>query len=338
MARFKSVQTALQKFNKRRTYRKQNKSTALSQRQVTPPEIIKEVHPLIANASLIIYYYDEKQQNICQPQIIFGFKGQLLNFKFKDFTDYNLIHITGFTRYFVDEYGKIILTYRKKDAGQLWLLCRDLDSQKMLQKPRLIYGKLNEPFQISAPALAGYTLIQAKGQLRGRFNQQQKILTFYYRQNDWLKVIHEQKQLKMLTFVSCYDAPNGQLTKVSLAKGSIWQVFESIETRQGLWHCMGGNIWIKDDPNALKTVKHKNTSKNNFYLAKKQAQILKATIDYVPHKMLTLYDQPFGKPINAVADQSLVEISHQINLDGLTWLYLPQYQGWTLKQYLKFTN
>lgn len=347
------------KFNKRRTYRKQFKQSAATyDKKISVPqtdttnsapsakttvqsESFKLMHTKTTakQVALLITYRNEAGQDLCAPELIYGQKHSAVHIEFKEFKNYNLTQIKGFTTTLVDDYGLVTLIYRAQDAGVLWLFCRDIDDFHLLQEPQFISGKMQEKYSLVSPELAGYTLLRAEGQLRGVFERKQKIATFFYRKKEWLKVIYEQKCLQMNTFVKCFASPAGKELKITLAKGTIWQIFESIQLAdESWWHCMGGNVWIKDDSNAFSEVQ--NASPNlsaDWQMLGQLNTPTKAIIDYVPNKKLTVYDQPFGKPTAKISDHSKVSLKQHVTIHGLDW-YLIANKGWIIKQYLKFID
>ena len=334
------------KFNKRRTSRKHYKKTPAPPLTPPMPTKVSKVTPdkqslnvsgsRLNSAAILIVYRDETKQDLCAPLLIYGQKNSPLHVEFKKFKNYDLIHIDGFTTTFADNYGMMTLTYRAKDAGVIWIFCRDIDDFHLLQEPRLISGKMADSYAIVSPEITGYTLLRATGHPRGIFSKKQKTTTFFYRKKNWVKVIYEQKYLQMNDFIQCFATPNGKLLKITLAKETIWQTFESIQLADKTWwHCMGGNIWIKETPNAFTEVltNKKPSKKTPEFLTDKVAY--QAIIDYVPHKKLTTYDQPFGKPLTKILDQTKVTLTQSVLIHGLTWYQIAD-SGWVIKQYLKF--
>lgn len=344
------------KFNKRRSYRKQLKTSSITHdkkvnltQNTTAPMEATNVQPKVSNTvslqtqikqvALLIVYRNENGQDLCAPELIYGQKYSTVHIEFKEFKNYYLTQIKGFTTSLVDDYGLVTLLYRAKDAGGLWIFCRDIDDFRLLQEPQFIQAKLTEPYALASPELAGYTLLRAKGQLRGCFDEKQKIATFFYRKKEWLKVIYEQKNLQMQDFIKCFSAPNGQLLKITLAKGTIWQTFESIQLiDKSWWHCMGGNVWIKAEPNAFIEVQAPTPKSDETWTIPNQPNTkITAVIDYVPQKKLTLYEQPFGKPATKINHHCKVTLKQHVPIHGIDW-YLIADKGWITKQYLKFIN
>ena len=96
------------------------------------------------DSTIIIIYQDENHNALRSPEIISGNRGDKLNVTFKEFENFDLIKITGFTSVFSMAYGAITLTYRKKNAGLVWIFCQDMDDRHFLQKPVFIRGGLND--------------------------------------------------------------------------------------------------------------------------------------------------------------------------------------------------
>lgn len=322
---------------------------AVTERNVTKPEEVNRQKAITIapqknitrqNALLLIVYQDIHNKLLFPSQIISGQLGEKLRMQFKVFPDYNLVRINGFTSYFASRYGIITLTYNKKDAGVIWILCRDIDTNFFLSDPYLIRGKVKEPFELYSPTLAGYNLIRVKGNLRGNFSYDQKFVTFYYRQSSWKDVRKVENYLKILGPLASYEQPQGKELNISFALNTVWRTFSSITMENGdLWYCLGGAIWIKFDPQ--KVVYSNKRAESTLLPAKASVEInnfkesREALVDFIPNGKVAAYDSPFGQKIGLFADKTKVVVTAQAINDGVTWFKLRQ-GAWIPRQYLKF--
>ena len=288
------------------------------------------------DSTIIIIYQDENHQSLSSPQIISGKRGEAINFKFKEFDHYDLININGFTSIFVEPYGSITLTYRRQSGANIWLFSQDIDDLHMLGKPRFVSGKVDEKYALTPPDFIGYNLLRAEGNVKGNFTDKQQVVTYYYRDATWKEVDFNVKYLKMKVSQPGYDAPKGNDTYITLAKDTVWQVFESVHLTNGeRWHCLGGNLWILEDYDKVKFVDslpQYSIGTNHGYQFSIYLNV-QAIIDFVPGEKLTLYDRPFGDPIDSIEDGSIVTITERQGGRDMQWFKIDD-RGWTIRQYL----
>ena len=306
------------------------------QNQPAKPEIRRDA----PDATLVIIYQDEHQKSMAAPQVIHGRLGAPLQLQFREFAGYNLIHITGFVSSFVDPYGTMTLTYRRQNGGQVWMFCRDIDELNLLAYPRFINGKLHAQYNLSSPFIDHYNLIRADGPARGQFTEEQQTVTYLYRRADWQTVDYDPRDLQMDAFVPCYDGPAGEPVGITLVKGTIWHVYETVTlTNHQVWCCMGGNIWIEqtdeqvtpvDRPAMPAWLRPNRTTENTFTNQYRDY----ARIDFVPGKKAALYDQPFGHRIDGIIHGTPVIITGSVRTENMIW-YQVDDRGWIPRQYTK---
>ncbi|WP_057876901.1 MucBP domain-containing protein [Liquorilactobacillus aquaticus] len=292
------------------------------------------------NALLLVVYQDLQGNLLSPSQIISGTLGEKLRLQFKKLTDYNLVRIKGFTSYFASHYGIITLTYSKKDAGVIWVICRDIDTNFFLTDPQLVKGKVKEPFQLFSPSLPGYNLLRVSGKLRGNFSYDQSFVTFYYRHSSWKDVKKTETYLRILAPISSYEKPQGEQINISFALNTVWRTFSSITLNTGeLWYCLGGTIWVKFDS---KKMAYSNKMEDFSMLSPKAVAQVKrfknskeALIDFIPNKDIGVYDSPFGQKVGALKDGTKVSITAKTLNDDVVWFKLVQ-DVWIPRQYLKF--
>ena len=309
-------------------------------------ENTKENHPSVKqelkkasthqDSTIIVIYQDENHKSLSSPQIISGKRGETINFNFKEFKHYDLINIAGFTSVFVEPYGSITLTYRRQSGANIWLFSQDIDDMHMLGKPRFVTGKVDEKYALTPPDFIGYNLLRAEGPVKGSFNEKQQVVTYYYRDATWKEVDFNVKYLKMKVSQPGFDAPRGNDTYITLAKGTVWQVFESVHLTNGeRWHCLGGNLWIKEDYDLVQFVDSlpqyaiSDTEGYQFSIDLN----VPAIVDFVPGKKLTLYNRPFGDPVDSIEDGSIVTITERQGGREMQWFKVDD-RGWTIRQYL----
>ena len=292
------------------------------------------------NALLLVVYQDQQNNLLFPSQIISGTLGEKLRLQFKKLPDYNLIRIKGFTSYFASHYSIITLTYSKKDAGLIWIICRDIDTNFFLVEPQVIKGKVSEPFQIFSPSLTNYNLFRVSGKLRGNFSYNQSFVTFYYRQSKWKNVEKTELYLKMLAPVSSYEEPQGKKLDISFALNTVWRTFSSITMdNDDLWYCLGGAIWVKFDSKKMAYSNKRETfsllSSNTQKQIRRFKKSREASIDFIPNKRVAVYDLPFGHKNGLLKDKTKVSVTARTLNDDVIWFELAQ-GVWIPRQYLKF--
>lgn len=326
------------------TNQKKDNKTKISQNKDDHSKLVNSHHHNVKKAltkpdsTIIIIYQDENHHSLSSPQIISGRRGDTINIKFKEFNHFDLIHIEGFTSVFVEPYGSMILTYRRQSGANIWLFSKDIDDSHMLGKPRFVSGKVDEKYSLTPPNFLGYNLLRAQGPVNGNFNDKQQVVTYYYRDATWKEVNFDIKYLKMKVSQPGFDAPRGNDTFITLAKDTVWQVFETVQLVSGeRWHCLGGNLWVGEDYDKVRFV----DSLPQYQVAdssEKQFAInldFQAIIDFVPGKKLTLYDRPFGRPVDSIKDGSIVTITEREGGRDMQWFKIDD-RGWTIRQYLDF--
>ena len=337
----------LMKFNKNNETKQKNdistvEKSDLSDKNKEP--ITKVGH----NATLIIIYQDDRGQSLTTPQIISGYIGEELHLRFKEFPNYDLINISGFTSAFVDQYGSITLTYRKHQGADVWLFSQDIDKQKLLMRPVFIRGDFGERFELNAPTIPDYSLQKAVGPTRGVFSDKQQLVTYYYRKSRWKIVDHNAHYLRINSYCLSYTEPEGHDISVTLAPDTIWQTFESIQLiNNDWWYNIGGNAWVKFDEQRMELLE------NNPYTLSDTLKIapiqddpelsipepvklsVTAEINFVPNQKLALYDRPFGKKINEIENGKTVLITARNRVGRMLWFEVDGL-GWTIWEYLQF--
>lgn len=307
------------------------------QTQVTTPT------PLSAHlmpATLLVLYLDEQQASLTDASVLHGYRGQEVELDIKRFRDYYVSQIEGYTSNFVERYGVIKVHYQRRKAAAVWLLAKDIDQQNLLAKPEFVHGKLNAPYSLVAPSFANYRLLQARGPVTGYFLERQQFVTYLYRQKLWQDVDESLRLLKVTDFIKCISEPHGQELKMTLAKNTLWQVYKSVRTTDGiLWYCLGGNTWVKNSQHTqlMERKQYLNEVKQTQQVAKSYAVSLNvsAKIDFIPGKKVTLYDLPCGKKTAQLDDGQTVQLSAHKNINGMQWYHVTDV-GWLLAEYLKF--
>lgn len=312
----------------------------LERKQTEVKTNTKEIkkHATTQDSTVILIFQDEDKRFLTSPQIISGKRHEPIKFRFKDFESYDLIKIDGFTSEFVLPYAAMTFTYRKKDAGNIWIFCQDIDDLHFLQKPTFAKGKVDEEFTLSSPAIRNYTLLRARGTTHGLFTYEQQAVTYYYRRDTWKEVDYIPRYLKIKTSISCLDAPDGNETNVILAKDTVWQTFETITTTNDqLWYCLGGSLWIKYDAELMTLLEQKPDTTKAPIGPENLPQSINlqhnAMIDFIPGGELVLYDKPFGKKVGLIKNGQIVTLTGRIRVEGMQWFEVNGL-GWTIREYL----
>lgn len=290
----------------------------------------------VQNATMIVNYKTDDNQELKPPMIIVGVIGQVLALKIDDIPDYDLIKISGLTTHFIKKYASITIFYQKKPGQPLWVLCYDADSGQQLLPPHFERGKLGAAFNIAAPKIDGFRLKEIAGNQVGTFTNAQQKVVFLYRHHNWETVSYATRYLIANDFCETFQTIDGKRLKLTLAKGSVWQTYTTVTLIDGrIWHCLGGSVWVlqSDKLTVAKTRPKRQLATPQSKLPSAIPLHHPAVIDYVPGEELTLYSRPFGKATGKLAHGTEVFVTARIRVDHMLWFKVNDV-GWVLRQYL----
>lgn len=292
----------------------------------------------ISDATMIIYYKDQNNDDLLRPQIISGTKGSDLRIQFEPINDYNLVGISGFTSTFVESYGAIILSYEKKHGAAVWIYNQDIDGGYLIGSPTLLRGHLYEPFTYDPVNIPGFNLLRASKISNGTFTEEQQTIYYYYRNLNWRTVDKINAFIQITERARCYDLPDGNFYSAFLPAGGILQVYEKIETNSGdIWYGMGGNQWLENTSNV-----HLVDQPEYALLPEKEIEKFTkkrierpALIDYIPGKSVTIYVEPNGKKLRRLMDNTQVILINELESPTSTVWFELKDGGFINEVYIK---
>ena len=309
-----------------------------SPKQAAPVLKNDQSHPRAlkpVEATIIVLFLNQQGNQIADPEIIHGNLGQPADIKFRQFKNYHLIGIHGYTLSFVHRHAVVTLNYEKALGGSVWALCRDYINSNLLSKPQFYQGKIGEAYSVSIPQIRNYIFMRAEGQLEGRFSSKQKLITLFYKNATWTDVYPESGLLKMLRDTSCYSDIEGEKLDTPLAAGSIWRTFYHVDLISGArWYNLGGSIWVESSRNMTFVSPYKDEQPDES-LANMTAVSVRATIDFIPGKSVMIFNRPCGKKIASLDNGLLVDLVKYCRADGMDWFFIKE-RGWIPAIYLKF--
>lgn len=286
-------------------------------------------------ATIIVLFLSQQGKQIADPEVIDGNLGQPVDIKFRQFKNYHLIGIHGYTLSFVHQHAVVTLNYEKALGGSVWALCRDYINSNLLTDPQFYQGKIGEAYSVSIPQIRNYIFMRAEGQLEGKFSSEQKLITLFYKNASWTDVYPDSGLLKMLRETSCYSDIEGEKLDTPLAAGSIWRTFYHVDLVNGArWYNLGGSIWVKSSRNLTFVSPYKDEQPDDS-LANMTDVNSQATIDFIPGKSVMVFNRPCGKKIASVGNGLLVGLSKYCRADGMDWFFIKE-RGWIPAIYLKF--
>lgn len=307
-----------------------------SQKQAAP--VLKKDQPKASKpveATIIVLFLNQQGKQIADPEIIHGTLGQRANIEFRQFKNYHLTGIHGYTLSFVHQHAVVTLNYEKALGGSVWALCRDYINSSLLTDPQFYQGKIGEAYSVSIPQIRNYIFMRAEGQLEGRFSSEQKLITLFYKNASWTDVYPDSGLLKMLRETSCYSDIEGEKLDTPLAAGSIWRTFYHVDLVSGArWYNLGGSIWVKNSRNMTFVSPYEDEQPDKS-LANITDVNVQATIDFIPGKSVMIFNRPCGKKIASVGNGLLVDLIKYCRADGMDWFFIKE-RGWIPAIYLKF--
>ncbi|KRM91899.1 MucBP domain-containing protein [Liquorilactobacillus cacaonum] len=330
------------------TKKQKNNETLVTNKHISPqlesfpktPSEAPQTKKEFQDAILLILYVDDKENELTSPQIISGHLGEKINYRIKTIENFDLINFKGFTKTYSSPYAILKLTFAKKISGSIWTFTRDIDTNELLESPKLSKGYLGDAYQLYSPTISEYSLVNVTGLIRGIRSLETSTVTFFYRRQTWLTYETSCIYLKMLSTVFVYDFPDGKQINIKLSPQTIWKTFRTITTSADFtWYCIGGSMWVCFDESQMSIFKKPDTIDSLDIKDKDSISNLEnhtnATIDYIEGRSVNLYDFPFGKISSSISHGVMVQTKQRYISDEVTWYKLAS-GLWIPEQYLIF--
>lgn len=285
--------------------------------QVTPPQ---QATPPIT-ATLVVRLVDEQNRPLQPALVLTGQLHHPVHFHFPQIPGYALQTIHGFTQDYLTEYGLTTLIYARHWGQPIISYLVDYDSGRLLELPDILRGRLGTSYSLTPPAVENYHIFQAQGRQRGTFTNQSSQVVYFYRRDSWQTVQRVHQFVFLQADHDIYNAPNGQAYGYQFPTDSLWRLFQIITLTNGdVWYNLGGAQWLS----AKETVRREHQF-IDFGLpapATWQPEPFErlGTVDYVPGKSVSIYQEPYGETAGQLAHGAALDIRGRIVDDQqLVW-------------------
>lgn len=312
----------------------------------TERELIQKPHATIA---ITVYYIDSFNHFLHQPVTIRGAYQADLTIPWKTLPGYLLYDIYHFQRQFLPNPDGIYLVYTKQLAAPVIAYHED-EQGRLLQKPTMLRGELNRPYQLRPLSKYLAQLQSVSGPSRGHFQNKAQQIHFRYRLAVQ-QVTHpfQHNAVKLRADKRAYATPQmTQPLKGYLPHGSTWQIYETVKDPHShqLWFNLGGNLWLDSLNTQLVNIKrtdaiqpsgHQTYALPTFDIQKMDTHIKSATIKASPDFPISQWTKPYGQIApQRLANQTLVVVTKQITLDNKSQWCLLEHGYYVERKYLRF--
>lgn len=297
----------------------------------TLPEIkqsVDQVSPVTMVQSQVTFFYlDENHQIIKSPDILVGNRGESFHFKLPRFKNHYLVAIDHFTNHFLAYDQDVTLHFAVKEGLPVMVYTVDFDTGQILQPVKIISDKMGQKYEITAPKIDHFRVINSTGKKYGLFDNRTHGIIFYYRKEDWETVQPVAYFVRLNKHHLVFNEPNGYQLKTGLPANIIIKVFARIDTSNNKsWLNIGGFEWIEnqhlepsDPPIHNLIASMTKTSRNRVMLT--------GAVDFVPGQSISTFDKPYGKQAGKLLDGTKISIIATIVDDqNLIWYELENHQ------------
>lgn len=197
------------------------------------------------SAVLLVLYLDDHNQPLSDPEWVRGTIGAAVHFKPKEFEDYLLYHIIGFTTVFKTPCRIMTWQFMKRMGHPVIMYPIDYDTGELVSPPVFTSGPVNKGFVLAQPEADQYHLVKASRPLSGHFTDEVQVIYVLLRRNSWWAVQRVNHYIKLTHDVTILDMPDGQSQHYEFPKDSIWRAFIRVNTAHGkTWYNLGGPQWV----------------------------------------------------------------------------------------------
>lgn len=213
-----------------------------------------------------------------------------------------------------------------KTGNPIWVFYTDIDTSENLIVPQLMQGFMGQEYAVDQKQFDGYRFVKSDGDLQGTFDSQQHNVHLYYRKDNWGEVQDIEMYLRLDANTTVFDAPNGMPVGAPIPEGITIKAFHRVATKSGeFWYEIGSDQWIKYDhmevvENPFKAEDQEFQSKLAQNMSVIPMKPVKATIDYLPHRSIDVYDAPYGEKVNELPNGQIITIYGKMSDNGeITW-------------------
>lgn len=220
-----------------------------------------------------------------------------------------------------------------KTGNPIWVYYTDIDTNENLMVPQLLQGYLGQTYQVDQKGFPKYRFVKSEGDLTGTFDMSQRSIHLYYRKDNWGEVQTIEMYLRLNAMTPVFDNPNGMQVGSPIPEGIVVKAFHRVATKSGeFWYEIGSDQWIKYDrmevvDNPFKAEDQDFQSKLSEQMSVIPMKPTKATIDYLPHRSIDVYNKPYGEKVNELPNGQIITIYGKMNdNDEIIWYKVGEQQ------------
>ncbi|AVK62754.1 hypothetical protein C5Z26_00745 [Lactobacillus sp. CBA3606] len=290
------------------------------------------------DALILVHHLDAAGHELQPTEMIAGFVGAEIHLPEVTIAGYHLVNIAGLTRWFTAPQAQIILTYERQAGQPVWVYAYDIDQRQLIGLPTMTRGKLGQPYQVTAPTVAGFKLLRSVGDLNGEYTTHSKTVLFFYRNQTWLKTDLSTGFIQIKTTTPVLPTPGATTTTylTALQPGSIYKTYMRVQlTDQTIWYMIGDNQWIPESHLQLTNSQQLLPKLPVSYRARNKRQVRQTgRVSFVPNKQVHTYLEPYGRYLTTVTHGERVALTERLVDDnGVVW-YQIQDRGYLPGRYL----
>ncbi|MFL2030008.1 MucBP domain-containing protein [Loigolactobacillus zhaoyuanensis] len=309
------------------------------------PMTRRSLHPstqVQPDSFVIVFYFSEAGEQLAQPQIVSGVRGRAFNISMHQFKNYYVSRIENYHGYFVYPRAIIQLIYARQPAAPVIVFHFD-EAHHLLVAPEYIVGQLGQPYETHFLDSQRYRVQHVTTNQSGRFGTKAQIVTYSYR----LRQIRWANRyltgfIRLTADVVSYREPGIDPLAEKLPINTIWRVYQKVQTAERqTWYDLGGQ-WISTA----------NTTRVDYYQQPQpqrlvaplfqQAAVIpgsrRAAVDFVPHRSLRTWTQPYGDAANYLQHGQIVNIIHGLILSNNSVWYELEDHTWLEEHYLRLLS
>lgn len=209
-----------------------------------------------------------------------------------------------------------------KTGNPIWVYYTDIDTNENLAVPQLLQGYIGQEYKVEQKKFDNYRFIKSEGALNGTFDMNPRSVHLYYRKDNWGEVQDIEMYLRLDANTPVFDSPSGMQVGTPIPEGIVIKAFHRVATKSGeFWYEIGSDQWIKYDhmevvDNPFKAEDQEFQSKLSEQMSVIPMKPTKATIDYLPHRSIDVYDQPYGEKINELPNGQIITVYGKMSDNG----------------------
>lgn len=232
------------------------------------------------------------------------------------------------------------MTESFKTGVPVWVYYIDIDTKANIQLPQLLRGLIGQHYTAKQVQFDNFKFVNANADYTGTFDEEPHTIRMYYRRKDWAEVeeVHDMF-LKLSAATEVYDMVNGLPRHTTYPAGMVLRAFKRVATSNGkFWYEVGPDQWVEYHQMSISKNPYEGRlpkSDDEEELVVKPLDNMQGRIDYIPHKMIQVYDRPYGKIVNELEHDTTISLTGTAtNSDGVVW-YEVNHRGFVNGTYVK---